>query len=239
MGMFDTKTGEAERFESRVIDARVKGLVLICVVVVHGVALVAVFELHVPLRENAAQFVSTIFFVEERKRKEPAKARREPRRSVEERPHSTTTTDLDKADSFSLPPLGTDWNAEREKIAGDIVGREAARANERSLLSRPKVIELPPPGSRHKPGDSQHFDDGEIITWLDEDCYATNRPHDGPQLDPNRLHVVCKNPDRPTRTDLFDYMKPGYLRDSNAPPPKFDGIFRADAKCEYSAVRCN
>lgn len=235
--MVATRMFEADRFDPQVTDARIKGLVLICVIAVHGAVFVAVFKLHVPLRENGAQIVSTIFFVEERKRR-PA-VTPEPRQpaTAHDRPQSIP---IDRSDTdISSAPVATDWNAEREKIAGDVVGREAERANARTLLSRPNVIELAPRGTRHAPGDSQHFDDGEIITWLSEDCYSTNRPHDGPQLDPNRLHVVCKNRKKPPRTNYFDHMKPDYLRDPSAPPAKFEGMFSEDAKCEYSSVRCN
>jgi hypothetical protein len=33
----------------------------------------------------------------------------------------------------------------------------------------------PPNSSRHKLGDSQHFEGGEIITWVGPGCYYSNQ----------------------------------------------------------------
>jgi hypothetical protein len=223
-------------------DSTIKGLVLVCVVVAHGVALIAVLSLRAPMRANSAEFVSALLLVDERKRRElppPPKQHTEERKPQREQsrqivvPETRTTDDL-------VPALTiTDWSSQREKTAGDVVGREVERANSRSLLSKPRVIELPTRGSVHKPGDTQHFDDGEIITWINDRCYATNQQPSGPRLISDMVNVICKNKDQPSRDDYFDYMKPDYLRDPNAPPTKFEGMFSDQAKCEYSAARCD
>jgi hypothetical protein len=49
----------------------------------------------------------------------------------------------------------------------------------RSFDQRPAGMGPPPPkSSLHKLGDSQHFEGGEIITWIGEGCYYSNQnPH--------------------------------------------------------------
>jgi hypothetical protein len=100
-----------------------------------------------------------------------------------------------------------DWHGARDAAVASITNPPSAG---RSLDSRPKVIELPKKELQRRTGTTQRYDDGEIITWISERCYATNRPHVAEQLDKNKLNVICKDPFGP-QTDLFDHLRPDYL----------------------------
>jgi hypothetical protein len=103
-----------------------------------------------------------------------------------------------------------DWFAQGTAAANSTVARQNAEQAMRSLDSKPQTIELPKEVMRRREGTTQRFDDGEMITWISERCYVTNRPPSGPQLIEDRLNVVCKNPGKP-RDDLFDRFRPHYL----------------------------
>ena len=83
---------------------------------------------------------------------------------------------------ITLPPEieGTDgfidWNAEASRVAKDAARRIGEEKKLRSLDQHPAGMGPPPPKSSiHKPGDSQHFEGGEIITWVGPGCYYSNQ----------------------------------------------------------------
>jgi hypothetical protein len=84
--------------------------------------------------------------------------------------------------TITLPPeiAGTeafiDWGAEASRVAGDAARRTGEEKQFRSLDRPPAGMSPPPPkSSRHKLGDSQHFEGGEIVTWIGPGCYYSNQ----------------------------------------------------------------
>jgi len=95
--------------------------------------------------------------------------------------------------TITMPPeiVGTnaliDWDAEASRVAKDVVRRIGEEKKLRSLDQHPAGMGPPPPkSSSHKRGDSQHFEGGEIITWIGKGCYYSNQnahiPAFGPAL---------------------------------------------------------
>jgi hypothetical protein len=84
--------------------------------------------------------------------------------------------------TITLPPEieGTeafiDWGAEASRVAGDAARRIGEEEQFRRLDQHPAGMGLPPPkSSRHKLGDSQPFEGGEIVTWIGPRCYYSNQ----------------------------------------------------------------
>jgi hypothetical protein len=99
--------------------------------------------------------------------------------SSSKRPISTYDPSLN---TIAMPPEieGTsaliDWDAEASRVAIDVVRRMGEEKKLRSLDQHPPGMGPPPPKSSiHKPGDSQHFEGGEIITWVGPGCYYSNQ----------------------------------------------------------------
>jgi len=95
------------------------------------------------------------------------------------RPISTYDPSLN---TITMPPEieGTnaliDWDAEASRVAIDVVKRIGEEKKLRSLDQHPAGMGPPPPKSSiHKLGDSQHFEGGEIITWIGKGCYYSNQ----------------------------------------------------------------
>jgi hypothetical protein len=83
--------------------------------------------------------------------------------------------------AITLPPI--DWYAEGQRAARNAFPDNAKLSPEGSLDSAPKAMELPDLSNRpHQRGDTEHFEGGESITWLDERCYITNRPVPPPTM---------------------------------------------------------
>ena len=102
------------------------------------------------------------------------------------RPNSTYDPSLEskaaRDSTITLPPVieGTDalidWDAEASRVAIDVVRRIGEEKKLRSLDQHPAGMGPPPPKSSvHKLGDSQHFEGGEIITWVGSGCYYSNQ----------------------------------------------------------------
>ena len=99
--------------------------------------------------------------------------------SSSKRPISTYDPSLN---TITMPPEieGTnaliDWDAEASRVAIDVVKRIGEEKKLRSLDQHPAGMGPPPPKSSiHKLGDSQHFEGGEIITWIGKGCYYSNQ----------------------------------------------------------------
>ena len=107
-------------------------------------------------------------------------------RSSSKRPISTDDPSLESRavpdNRITLPPEieGTnaliDWDAEASRVAEDAARRMAEEKQIRSLDQHPAGMgPLPPKSSRHKLGDSQHFEGGVITTWIGAGCYYSNQ----------------------------------------------------------------
>ena len=83
-----------------------------------------------------------------------------------------------------------DWDAESRRIAGELVARQSAEEKLRKLDRPPAGLGPPPAGlgppppesSRPKAGDTQRFEGGEVITWINDRCYYTNQNFSTPFL---------------------------------------------------------
>jgi hypothetical protein len=85
-------------------------------------------------------------------------------------------------DTITLPPeideTGAliDWGAEASRVARDAVRRMGEENKLRSLDHHPAGMGPPPPRrSDHELGDSEHFEGGVIIDWVDHRCYYSNQ----------------------------------------------------------------
>ena len=84
--------------------------------------------------------------------------------------------------TITLPPVieGTDtlidWAAEASRVAKNAAIRMGEKKEFRSLDHRPAGMGPPPPkSSRRQLGDSEHYEGGVIIDWLDNGCYYSNQ----------------------------------------------------------------
>jgi hypothetical protein len=77
--------------------------------------------------------------------------------------------------TITVPPI--DWYAEGARSARNAFKDEMREKPAPSLDSKPQVLVLPDKSNMpHKAGDTEHFEGGEVITWVNERCYYTNRP---------------------------------------------------------------
>lgn len=126
------------------------------------------------------------------------------------------------SDSALIAP-SIDWQQEGSLAAGSIVHRklqeESLHALSKDLgkteLERRQSVKDPLfTAPTHKRGDTEHFDDGELATWIDDRCYATNKDFGEQRFNANSVVLVCKGNvgTPPIRLDMFDHLKPKYLR---------------------------
>jgi hypothetical protein len=215
-----------------------KGMVVGAVVAVHGVMLIGIASLRPQKRESEESSAGVIFFVEPRRKisaapVQPSRSERATKKAIEAGPRESENP----TGPSDTAPIAIDWAAERSRAAERTVAGERGKSGESRLYSKPNVIELPKGPKSPKAGDSQRFEGGELITWINEKCYATNLPKFTPQLNPDALNVFCKDPSS-GRDDYFDHLKPSYLLKEDETRPEMIGIFDEQAKCEYSALTC-
>jgi hypothetical protein len=127
-----------------------------------------------------------------------------------------------------------DWRAQGAEAVDEIVTRRASEEERRAWPTKHEPyandpVFLPPV---HKNGDTEHFDDGEIATWIDGRCYATNKDFGEQRGNANSLVLVCKGNvgKPPIRRDMFDHLKPSYLRDPERPSDKTDQVDKTGEK---------
>jgi hypothetical protein len=122
----------------------------------------------------------------------------------------------------SLP----DWREFGSQAIQSTIGKQGEEEGRRSLMSKPKTVEAPRDSSQpsifktpaFKAGDTQHFEDGEIITWDSDRCYYTNRQI-GSVLSSKSATKVCLLTPPILGGDGFpEEMKPRYLRDPPSVP---------------------
>lgn len=200
-----------------------KHLVFVAVVVGHVSVFVAVIHIRPQTKAEPRELVST-FLVFETARA-PERSRTSPHAKFSQPPAESLAT-RERIDSISTAPLALpsiDWQEERERTAGGL----AARSAPQSRLSKSKETDLPELGERgrvfvrplHRNGDSQRFDNGELVTWTDERkgrCYVSNLPAVEPRLDERAIVTVCKPVESPPDGDLVKRAKPRYLRKPDA-----------------------
>jgi hypothetical protein len=151
-------------------------------------------------------------------------------------PLNTKATDLNAAPEQGVasrlrndisPPASNakpvDWRAAGSDAVARTMERSSRAKSQRPLRSDPVTIERPSTSSEgglftaplYRNGDVQRFDDAELNTWINSECFATNR-HDGPLPGPaNQVNVVCKGNVGKRKADgtLFEHLVPSYLRD--------------------------
>lgn len=77
--------------------------------------------------------------------------------------------------AITVPPI--DWYAEGARSARNAFRDEVREKPAPSLDSKPVALVLPDKSKQpHKAGDTEHFEGGEVITWINERCYFSNRP---------------------------------------------------------------
>jgi hypothetical protein len=106
-------------------------------------------------------------------------------------------------------PRATDWETEARRVAGEVAARESEEKRLRPLDRPPAGMgPLPPKPSGHEFGDTQRFEGGEIITWIDDRCYYSNNSTGSPyganspfMLEQGLQRPVCKG------VPAFDFAK--------------------------------
>ena len=234
MSKFDVK------LEDALAPKYARTVVFIGVVVFHGIAFVTISNIRVPKSEEQ-EFVSTFLVIEPRKRKDQAAKHTSPHQTraakASEEVPVKLTAELNQG--TAITPL-VDWNVERERVTEQRTKEAAAQLTQRSLQSKPTVMKLPEGETKPEPSNSNHFDDGEIITWISGNCYVTNHDKVTPQLDPERARIECKRTVRTKIVDGFDQVKPRYLRKPDEAPAKPKSLFTGEpVKCSYSTVLCD
>ncbi len=202
-----------------------KPLIVSVVIVGHAMVIILVMHVRPPAKTGPTQFVSTYIVIESTPHATPPT--RNATRAASRRLSTRASIEGETANGIPTIPLAPqprDWQAERERAANESAAHSLEETNS-PLLSKPKVIERPRNGTQYQPEGSRRSDGGEIITWISEDCYATNQPPPGPQLDSNRLNIICKKKNRSPQGDLFNHLKPNYLGAPDAPTSKFNGLF--------------
>jgi hypothetical protein len=108
------------------------------------------------------------------------------------------------------PAPGVDWYGLMKDAARSAAEREAERElHGQPGDSKPQVLVIPE--RPHQAGDTEQFDDGSVLTWVNERCYWVRNPHEsGPRK-------ICKTPTlaerraEAKRIEREKAMKPGYL----------------------------
>jgi hypothetical protein len=125
-------------------------------------------------------------------------------------------------DSGSSP----DWREFGSQAIQNTIGKLGEEEGHRSLMSKPKTVEPPRDSSQpsifktpaFRAGDTQHFEDGEVLTWVSDHCYYTNRQI-GSVLSSKSATKVCLLTPPILGGDGFpEEMKPRYLREPPSVP---------------------
>jgi hypothetical protein len=92
---------------------------------------------------------------------------------IERRPAAAIDSPaLRPSTAITVPP---DWYAEGVRSAHAFTDDPRGKPN--PLDSKPQVLVLPDTSNlAHKAGDTEHFEGGEVITWINERCYYTQLP---------------------------------------------------------------
>jgi hypothetical protein len=143
--------------------------------------------------------------------KRPAASKPVPLRPRFSRPRDAPTPNnaitLPEASPDAQPPI--DWETEAARAVQDAVARQMAKESLRSLARPQEGMGPPPPKSaRHKLGDSERLEGGEVIDWVDDRCYYSNQPPPGPTMGPGRLQLkICRPGGGPNWYQDFETWK--------------------------------
>jgi hypothetical protein len=77
------------------------------------------------------------------------------------------------ADEPSAAP-SSDWSAEMAGVARNAVARQAERDTDPRIGVHPEGMKRPM-RPNHAPGETQDMGNGEILTWVDDYCFYSNR----------------------------------------------------------------
>jgi hypothetical protein len=129
-----------------------------------------------------------------------------------------------------------DWREFGSQAIENIIGKEGEGDRRRSLMSKPATVE--PPRDSSQPsifktpaftaGDTQRFEDGEIITWESDRCYYTNRQIGSVLSSKSAVKVCLLTPPILGGDGFPEGITPRYLREQpsvpsanadKAPPP--------------------
>jgi len=174
--------------------------------------------------ESTMEIVSTMIVIDSIGRattRQPT----QPRRNVPRVAKRSNAVIERKDVSLPITSQGVDWHAEGASAAADVVARQAIEVMRHPVSRHNERVEVEPGLTRHDPifspqehvrGETQRFDDGELVTWIDDRCYATNKDFGEQRFNANTVVVVCKGNvgTPPARRDMFDHLKPNYLRAS-------------------------
>jgi hypothetical protein len=137
-------------------------------------------------------------------------------------PRVTPSTTPAPTTAITAAPI--DWYAEGTRSARNAFKDEVHEKPAPSLDSRPVALVLPDKSKQpHKKGDTEHFEGGEVITWLNERCYVSNRP--GPIGFGGASQKICKVRSMAARrseamaAELEKDAKPEYLSRPLPLPP--------------------
>ncbi|MEO8307050.1 MAG: hypothetical protein ABI616_03295 [Pseudomonadota bacterium] len=82
---------------------------------------------------------------------------------------------------------------------------------------------------KHKAGDTEHFEGGKVITWINERCYLTNQPgaigFGGTSVKVCKKRSMAERESAALAAELEKAVKPDYLsRPLPSPPPPPAGL---------------
>jgi hypothetical protein len=88
-----------------------------------------------------------------------------------------------------------DWAAEARQVVRNSIEREARGDPYRSFSIYARGIDVPDRDATQRRGDSQRFEGGEVISWISDRCFYTNRGWDPFTVIP-QAQLLCKDPPR-------------------------------------------
>jgi hypothetical protein len=106
--------------------------------------------------------------------------------------------------SPSVPPSASpssmlsgpiDWAEEAKRVARDHVQRQARAVEYRSFSAHERGVRLTDQDATQRRDESQSFQGGEVITWINDRCFVTNRGWTPFDINP-QSQVLCKDPPR-------------------------------------------
>lgn len=198
MQVVSTQRDVGERMRVKV-DARLRKAALLCsIATVHLLLIWNIDAGDGPGSHRAGEAPGILFFIEVPESAAAPSAARDPWQPrltiIEPRLGSEASN---RGDATLLAESSVDWNAEAGRVAGDVAEQSSAKEKYRPLDRLPPGMGPPPPkSSRRQFGDTQRFEGGEIITWINERCYYTSRNYGSAGLasgsDLQLQRPVCK-----------------------------------------------
>jgi hypothetical protein len=121
--------------------------------------------------------------------------------------------DSDTPSDVAPPPdaaPGIDWHGLMKGAARSAAERDVQRdLHGEPGNSKPQVLVIPE--RPHQAGDTERYDDGAVLTWVNERCYWLRDPH---QPGPSKICKTATLAERRAEANRIERekaMKPGYL----------------------------